>query len=1045
MKYYILVTTWLLFYAPSLLMAQATAYPEKSAPRTAYLHIFESGEELFEKGLYGAAYQVFKDFLEAEQEVGLRRGINNDLHTLTRFYQAVSAYEIRRNDAILLMNQYVKDYPENTRTSIIYYYQGKYYFDRKEFDKAIPPLEEAHTAFVLPKDQEDEALFMLGYAYFAKKKDPMDELKREEEEQAAIRFFNQLSYYENPYQEDARYYKAVLLYQREEYGQAYAALKALDNSRKYGNETRLYLANTLLKLKEYDELFELADEMINDQRRREDPQLYHLVANASYEQNDYENTVKYFGEYLQRGGKMSRIDYFRLGYASYDLEDFTEAIPSLKKVLTVEDSISQLSSYYLGFSYLQVNDLENAKFAFLKGIRKDEYGFPLTQDDITKDAYFQYAKVAFATKDFEAARKALVDIEQYFPDAPYIDEARTLLGEVWLQNKNYPAAIKYFESIPRNTPRSKLLYQQVNYYYGLELYEQKEFSQADTYLQKAVDNRQDQEIILSSYYWLGESAFRQDNFERGANLYQRYLNQPGAKTHSYYGAAYYSLGWSYFKLKNYNQALNYFDQFTRMASPNTQQRVLVDAYLRAGDCLFLLRKYDQANTYYNKVTGLGKAFQDEALYQMAEGYYRRRNYTKSVETFDQLIRQYRDSPVRDNALDRISEIYITWLKEYRKGASYADMLVRQYPQSPLAPDALARLALAAYNSDNVNAAINYFKRILSNYGSDRKNAQIALDNLSGLLPPNEFDQILQDYRKRNPQLNENTAQLTFNTAMDRYFSQNYTSAINQFTDYIQNFTNGSNYFEALIYRARSYKAINNITSALNDYQLIYRASMKNDFTNTALLEAAEIHFDQQQYPQSIELYQMMANLAQAIPNRVQANFGLAKNYRALGDFSREQQVLQEIVRNPQVDVDSRTRAKVEMGEAMYKQGQLNNAINTLKEVEQEYNNEWAARSQYIIIRILYDQERYEEVKQAGKYMNNTYPSFNYLKAQAFLVVAEANYKLGETFQAKGVLESLINEANFPDIQEKAMQRLREIEAEENTRDIQPSTPNPEEP
>jgi len=1041
----IFIMLWLFLSAATAIHAQTTSYPEKSAPRISYLHLFEEGEDLYDKGLFGAAYQKFDDFLEAEQNAGLRKGINNDLHTLAEFFQAVSAYEIRRNDAIIQLNRFIEHYPENTRTSFAYFYKGKYYFDRKDFEAAIPALEAAHNAFILPKEQEDEALFMLGYAYFLKEKDPYDDTKNEEEEQAAIRYFNQLSYYENPYQEDARYYKAVLLYQREEYGQAYAALKALSNSRKYGYETKMYLANTLLKLKKYDELFELADEMIEDRRRNENPQLYHLVANASYEQNDYENTVRYFQEYISRRGKMGRIDYFRMGYASYDLENYAEAIPAFKKVLSEEDSIAQLSSYYLGFSYIQVDDLENAKYAFQKGIRKDEYGFPLASDDITMDSYFQYAKIAYATRDFEAARKALVDIEQYFPDAPYIDEARTLLGEVWLQNRNYPEAIKYFESVPRNTLRSKQIYQQVNYYYALELYEKKEFEEADIYLQKAIDNRQDQEIVLSAHYWLGESAFRQENYDQATRLYQRYLNQPGSKTHNYYAAVYYSLGWSYFKAKNYNQSLNYFDQFTRLASPTTPERILVDAYLRAGDCLFLLRKYDQANSYYNKVTGLGNAYQDNALYQMAEGYYRRRDYTASVNTFDKLIRQYRDSPLRDNALDRISEIYITWLKEYRKGASYADMLVRQYPQSPLAPDALARLALAAYNTDNINAAINYFKKILADYGSDRKNAQIALDNLSGLLPPNEFDRVLSEYRKRNPQLNENMAQLTFNTALDRYFSQNYSAAIKQFTDYIQNFTNGPHYFEALLYRARSYKATHDITRALNDYELIYRASMRNDFTNVALLEAAEINFEQQQYQKSIELYQMLANIAQAIPNRVQAAFGLAKNYRAMRNYDREQQVLEEIAENPEVELELRTRAHVEIGEAMYNQGKLQQAYNTLAQVEREFNNEWAARAQYLIIRILFDQQRYEEVKEAGKHMNNTYPSFNYLKAQAFLIVAEANYELGETFQAKGVLESLIDEANFPDIQDKARRRLAEIEAEERSREAQPAFPDPDEP
>jgi hypothetical protein len=88
----------------------------------------------------------------------------------------------------------------------------------------------------------------------------------------------------------------------------------------------------------------------------------------------------------------------------------------------------------------------------------------------------------------------------------------------------------------------------------------------------------------------------------------------------------------------------------------------------------------------------------------------------------------------------------------------------------------------------------------------------------------------------------------------------------------------------------------------------------------------------------------------------------------------------------------------------------------------------------MITRILYDLGRYPETKEAGIYMKSEYPTFNYWKAKAFLFVAEANYKLGEVFQAKGVLESLIAEASFPDIQQAAAKRLEEIQLEEQKKE-----------
>ena len=139
--------------------------------------------------------------------------------------------------------------------------------------------------------------------------------------------------------------------------------------------------------------------------------------------------------------------------------------------------------------------------------------------------------------------------------------------------------------------------------------------------------------------------------------------------------------------------------------------------------------------------------------------------------------------------------------------------------------------------------------------------------------------------------------------------------------------------------------------------------------------------------------------------------------------------------------DFQARAQVEIGQGLIIQKRYTDALQILQQVEQTYSNEYAARSQYLIIRILFEQGNYPGVLEAGKYMRNTYPTYNRLKAEAFLVVAEANYNLGEIFQAKGVLESLVQEDRFPDIQERARRRLEEIEAQELANPLQPFNNN----
>ncbi|WNJ18059.1 tetratricopeptide repeat protein [Pontibacter sp. G13] len=1011
-------------------MLGATPVAAQLSPYQTYYDLYDEGRELFEKEKYGAAEKKLAAWLTAEGD--LRSPRKNNLHANAKFMEAVCAYKLDRGTAVGLLEKFVKNYPDNSKASVGRYYLGKAYFEQKQYLEASTPLRQALESNQLSNEPYHETLFMLGYCYFS-----------QDDKQAALTYFEQAGAKPNKWQDDAQYYRAVILYQDQDFEGAYDALSQLQESEVYGRKTRVYLANCMLKLGKQDELYVLAESMINGPRiKGDEAQVYYLVANAGYERSDYPRATEYFKIYQDNNGRMNPTDFFRNGFAHYKMGEYESAIPQLERAALVEeDSLSQIASYYLGFCFLETKQNNDAQLAFQKAALNQD------QDhlDVGEDALYQYAKVSFATGNYDESLAALNKLRETFPNAPYAQEVQSLIGEIFLYQRNYPEAIKYFESINRTSDRSKRAYQLVCFYHGLELFERPRYQGALVFFRKAIDNPYDLDMAMSAQYWMAETRFRMGDFSAAKNEYQTYLNMRSVDKNEYFARAHYGMGWVYYKEKKHKSAISSWTTFTETTEKKKRDDLLVDAMLRIGDAHFLLRQYSKSNEWYQKVLGYGYTFRDYAAYQQAEGYYRLGNYSKSVETFGKMVRSFPKSEHRDEALDQSSEVYVTWLKDYENALKYSKQLVTEYPRSPLAPIAYNRMGLAAYNLGRKDEAAKYYKTVLEKYYNDKEQSRVALDNLPSLVSNREFDKIVKQYSKQNPNMDENLAQVIFNTGKDRFFDSNYQGAVDQFSIYISDYKNGPDYLEALLLRARSYMELGKNKKALEDYRGVYSTTATNSFTAVALQEAAELQFANENYVESLQLYTTLGEVASDLPTHVVAWFGTAESHEKLGNYAQAEMVLNNMLANDEIGVQERTKARVQLGFAQYEGGNLDGALETFAAVEQEYKNELGAKSNFMMTQILFDQGvelkqtgrvelakgKFEQVMTATKYQKNAYPTFDYWKARTFLVAANASYENDNSFQAKGILNSLVKEERYPDVQAAARKRLDEIEAAEN--------------
>jgi tetratricopeptide (TPR) repeat protein len=1001
---------FLLLTLPTAALAQLPAYYD---PRSLY----NQATELYDKAKYGAAEEKFQQFLEQTNTSSVAEN-HHDLRAEARFYVAACAYNLLRNNTEALFEGFIRDYPVHTRLNEAYYYVGSIRFIRREYVPALEPLEKVETK-ALPDSLATNCSFMVGYCYY-----------KAGRTQEALNRFQSIRNNKGQYAEAGNYYYSGINYEQGNYSAALDGFDRIKDPKAFGGEVPVLKATCLLKLGKYAELNEYGETLLNGPVEPT-KDVFLVLGNASFEQNQYETALKHFNKYESMGGKLDRSSTYRTGFCSYRSKDIKTARERFTDVVTQQDSLTQVASYYLGHCFLKIENYENARTAFRKA---SELKF---DKKVQEEALFQHAKVSFQTKYFEDALASLQKFRNDFPGSEYADEANGLIGEILLYTSNYREAIEYFENSSRlGSDRAQSAFQRACYLYGMELYGQRNYEKANQYFKKSFNLKVEEEQTLSSYFWYAEGLFRLKDYEKAAEYYGTYIRQPRAEKHALYTKGWFGLAWSYFKMENWDQAIRNFDKYLALSDRNVEPELYTDAILRTGDCYFMQKKYDHALKEYTTVRDFNNQGVDYALNQMGSCYNRLGEVPKAVEAYTQLVTRYRKSELRDDALLSIAKLSNDFLQDPTNASKYAGMLITDHPQSPLVPNALMERGVAEAALGNNAKAADFFKTLVYDYCFDKQSVSVAMENLSNLLSAKEYDVVEKTLREKCPEVaeagNEKLCEISYNAAMDRFYGANYEGAIERMTDFLNSCTGSSSLHEIRFHRGESYMKLGQDDKAMEDYQILYKDLQAGEWAVKALNSAAEIRFKNKEYLTALELFTIMEQKAERKEDRTMSLFGKARSHFAAGNYEGALTELYAIQSDPNTTQWSQARAIVMEGNCKYALGKVDEAFALFDKVRGKESNAFGAESAYMMSRILYDRKDYEQSKLAVFYVRDKFPNQPYWKARASLVLAEDYVALGDTYQAvNGTLPDILKSATqYPDVMEAAQKRLAELQAQQ---------------
>jgi TolA-binding protein len=321
-----------------------------------------------------------------------------------------------------------------------------------------------------------------------------------------------------------------------------------------------------------------------------------------------------------------------------------------------------------------------------------------------------------------------------------------------------------------------------------------------------------------------------------------------------------------------------------------------------------------------------------------------------------------------------------------------------------------RLGLIYYNEEKDESALSSYKAIITEYPGteEAKEALLAIKNIyvdAGT--GEEYLTYLKSLPFASVSANAQDS-ISYQSANTRYLKADYDNAIAGFNSYLTKFPEGIFSTEAHANRAECYLKVVKDDAALIDFNFIIEKN-KTTYLERALLLAARINFRNKEYTKAAAQFKQLEEVAEYKENYAEAIGTAMRAYMNLNDTIATAAYANKIIAYEKSASDDINLAHLYLGKLYYKQNNRKAAATEFEIVTKNTKTAVGAEAKYYLAQILFDEAQYLPAQQACFDLSNQVPSYEYWVAKGFILLADTYHKLGNDFQAKSTLQSIIDE------------------------------------
>jgi TolA-binding protein len=990
-------------WCAALVLLAGQAFSQSTLLQQNSERLFSTGLDLMSKGQYGAALENFNQYMTLNPANGVQKSD-------AEYYQALCAINLFHSDAEKRMTSFLKANPSSSKASFANFDLANYFYTGKNYKRASSYFEKVDFNS-LPSAQQQEGRFKWGYSLFNLKslKESLDQ-------------FNYVKTVGGQYGPAASYYAGFVEYSQADYSNALVDLKRADQSEAYRTIVPYLMANVLYSQKDYEGLLAYVPTVMNREGLSNAGDIQLLVAESSFKRKDYRNALDGYNRYLD--GKTETADkgvLLRAGFTAFRLGDDDKALEYLKSSFADKDSVGFYSAYYLGQLYLKKGQKTMALSAF------DISRKYLPDPKLVEEASFQFAKVSYELGRPDQAITEMEKLLKRFPNSDHEQEIKELLSQAYVNANNYNKAIEHIESLPQRGAVVNRAYQKATLLKGMELFNLEDYTAANEYFKKSLAYPVDKGYEVEANFWMGETYSVQREYDKAEPPYLKVIDLTSGGN-PYRLKARYGLGYAFFNSKEYDRALFNFREFVS-TSPAGQPN-LADGALRLADCYYVSKSYSEALTNYKRSVSLNSVDADYAHLQAGIILGILRNYSEAEQELRLTISKYPGSRFNDEAQFRLAQVEFEQGK-YQEAVNGYSALIVSHPSSRFTPYAHVRRAASYFNLKEYSKTSQDYITVIEKYGNHPASKDVLLPlqeslNLEG--KSGEFDKYLALYKTANPDA-KGIEVVEFETAKNLYNNQDYAKAKTGLQSFLSAYPESPQANDARYFMAESMYRLKEFSPALAVY---YDLSKIRQFSlyNKVISRIAEIEFKQGNYAKAVPAYNELAKVATNKKDLSASWNGLMESHYQLKNFDSTEVYAQKILNQGSVNVGAQSKASLFLGKSAMSKGDYETAKDEFLNTVNTARDEYSAEAKYLIAEIFFKSKDYKQCYETLVSLNSDFQNFTPWVGKSYLLMSDYYLAMGDKFQTRATLQSLIDNFPLPDVKDAATVKLKALDQEE---------------